>query len=200
MEHFYIIKLYNFIIQNSHKRGFTFIETLVAITVLLIAVVAPMSLAQDGILAARLAQDQIVAFYLGQEGVELVKNLRDNNRLNNAPLGQLSGAELSNCLVNDPEDENEAGCIVDVTRVNAGQFYTERCAGECPFIRLSDTAPHIYTYQTTGTTETKYNREVKVWYPTADINEAVVESEVTWLFGKGNVVKTYKVRDYLYNW
>lgn len=186
-------------ITYSRKQGFTFVETLVAITVLLIAVVAPMSLAQDGILAARLAQDQIVAFYLGQEGIEVVKNLRDNNRLANAAGGQLSGAELSNCNVTDPESAEE-GCIVDATRVTSGQFYTERCVGGCESIRLTDTAPYIYTYQNTGTSPTKYIREVKVWNPTADINEAAVEVTVEWEFGKSGIIKTYKVRDFLYNW
>lgn len=186
--------------KSSHcKSGFTFVETLVAITVLLVAVVAPMSLAQDGILAARLSQDQIVAFYLGQEGIEMVKNLRDNNRLSNAVGGQLSGAELANCTVSHPES-NERGCIIDATRVAAGQFYTERCLGECEAIRLTNTAPFLYSYNTTGTTATKYTREVKVWNPTTDLNEAAVEVTVSWEFGKSGITRTYKVRDYMYNW
>lgn len=174
-------------------------ETLVAITVLLVAVVAPMSLAQDGIIAARLAQDQIVAFYLGQEGIEIVKNLRDNNRLDNAPGGQISGAELSNCAVTGP-DSGELGCIVDATQVTSGQFFTERCLGTCEPIQISQTAPYVYSYQPTGTTPTKYTREVKVWNPTADINEAAVEVTVSWEFGKSGIIRTYKVRDYMYNW
>ena len=50
-------------LEQKGKQGFTFVETMVAISVLLIAVVAPMSLAQEGVVAAKLAQDQIVAFY-----------------------------------------------------------------------------------------------------------------------------------------
>ena len=186
-------------VPSIRKQGFTFVETLVAITVLLVAIVAPMSLAQDGIVAARLAQDQIVAFYLGQEGIEVVKNLRDNNRLINAAGGQLSGAELSNCTVSDPESAEE-GCIVDASQAPGGQFYTERCSGGCEPIRLRDATPRMYLYSTTGSVATKYTREVKVWNPTADINEAVVEVTVSWLFGKSGLIKTYKVRDYLYNW
>lgn len=186
--------------QKNTKQGFSFIETLVAITVLLIAVVAPMSLAQDGIIAAKLSQDQIVAFYLGQEGIEVIKNLRDNNRLTNAPE-QLFGPELSDCLVIDPNDPSEEGCIVDATRVSSGQFFTEECIIECEAIRLGEVGDaRAYTYQLAGTTETKYVRTVKVWYPDGNPDEAAVRVTVTWPFGKAGIVKTYQVQNYLYNW
>lgn len=184
------------------KSGFTFVETLVAITVLLVAVVAPMSLAQDGITASRLAQDQIVAFYLGQEGIEAVKNMRDHNRMTNDPDGQLgdsSSGNLSACIVTDPDSEE--GCIIDATRMPGdGTYWTESCSGGCEPIRMSDTAPYVYSYQTAGTSETKYTREIKVWYPTGDIKEAMVESTVTWPFNKSGEIKSYKVRNMLYNW
>jgi len=190
--------------QNTQaKKGFTFVETLVAITVLLVSVVAPMSLAQDGIVAAKLSQDQIVAFYLGQEGIEIVKNLRDNNRLANAP-GQLSGANLSNCVVSDPESASEYGCIVDGTRTPGGNFYTETCSGDCPPIRIDTVAgpggAKSYSYRSTGTTPTKFTRTVKVWYPSGDVNEAAVRVTVDWLFNKSGQIQTYQVQNYLYNW
>jgi prepilin-type N-terminal cleavage/methylation domain-containing protein len=138
---------------TAKHDGFTFIETLVAITVLLVAVVAPMSLASDGIIASRLAQDQIVAFYLGQEGVEAVKNMRDHNRLTNdgdGQLGNISSGNLSDCMVSDPDTDE--GCMVDVTRMtDTGTFWTQGCNGGCEPMRLSDTAPFVYSHQTTGT-------------------------------------------------
>ena len=187
---------------KSNKQGFTFIETLVAITVLLVAVVAPMSLAQDGIIAAKLAQDQIVAFYLGQEGVEIIKNLRDTNRLNNAPGGQMSGAALSNCIVNVATHETDDGCTVDATSAPDGEFETERCITQCDNLYLDIAAARtLYTQNPLGNLETKYRREVKVWYPDpTDTNEAVVEVVITWPFSRNGQPKTYKVKNYLYDW
>jgi Tfp pilus assembly protein PilV len=188
--------------MRGKHDGFTFVETLVAITVLLVAVVAPMSLANDGIVASKLAQDQIVAFYLAQEGVEAVKNMRDHNRLSNDASGQLgdsAGGNLSDCIVSDPDSEE--GCIIDTTQTDGtGTFWTQECSGGCEPLRIGDTDPYIYSHQNTGTSESKYTREVKVWYPTGDLNEAVVEAKITWRFERSGETKNYTVRNYLYNW
>ena len=187
-------------IPSRHKQGFTFVETLVAITILLVAVVAPMSLAQNGIVAARLAQDQIVAFYLAQEALEIVKNLRDNHRVGNEPGGQLDGSALQKCVVSG-SNAPEPGCIVDPHKIQEGQISTERCLGSCQAISLTTSPPLRYTYRVgLGVQATKYVRSVKVWYPdSSNPEEAVVEVVVTWPFGRGGL-KTYTVRNFLYDW
>lgn len=79
-------------------RGFSLIETIVAIAVLTIAMVAPMTLAERGLNASVYARDQVTAFYLAQEAIEYARNVRDNNNL----LGR-SGSDdwlrgLENCI------------------------------------------------------------------------------------------------------
>jgi len=67
--------------KNSAQRqeGFTIVETLVAITVLMIAIAGPLVVASKGLFGADVSKDQMVASYLGQESMEAVKNIRDNN-------------------------------------------------------------------------------------------------------------------------
>ncbi len=43
------------------------VEALISITILMISVAAPLNLASQGLMAANIAQRQIVAFYLAQD-------------------------------------------------------------------------------------------------------------------------------------
>jgi prepilin-type N-terminal cleavage/methylation domain-containing protein len=65
--------------NHTLQQGFTIIETLVAITILMISIAGPLTIAHKGLIAATYSRDQIVASYLAQDVVEYVKNIRDNN-------------------------------------------------------------------------------------------------------------------------
>lgn len=67
---------------KNKKGGFSLIETLVALTVLLVAVVGPISLIGDSLHKIYYAKDEIVAINFAQEGIELVRRVRDTNKLN----------------------------------------------------------------------------------------------------------------------
>jgi prepilin-type N-terminal cleavage/methylation domain-containing protein len=64
---------------KQRNSGFTLIETLVAITILMIAIVGPLTIAHRGLIAAVEAKDQMIASYLAQDAMEYIKNVRDNN-------------------------------------------------------------------------------------------------------------------------
>ena len=72
-----------FQIPNSNfqirTRGFTIVETLVAITVLMIAIAGPLVVASKGLFGALASKDQMIAAYLAQESMETIKNGRDNS-------------------------------------------------------------------------------------------------------------------------
>src|SRR4051812_26467647 len=69
------------------SAGFTLLETMVAVTLLSVAIVAPMSLTAQSLGSAYYARDEVTAFYLAQEGLEVVRNVRDNNILINSQGG-----------------------------------------------------------------------------------------------------------------
>ena len=190
--------------MNKHKKGFSIVETMVAITVLLIGVVAPMSLAADGVRAARLSQDQIVAFYLAQEGIELVKNKRDNNKISVTNQPQMAGME--DCLYDPLAGGSQRYCYIDPIDMSVSP-----CASDdCPALgRINDGVGtddfYLYTYQL-GAEETKYVRVISAWYVdpvTGDKtgtqqNEAIVEVTVRWPFVGG--AKEHTVRNVLTDW
>lgn len=60
------------------QRGFSFIEVLVAISILLVAIVGPMTIASDGLQISHLARERAVAVFLAQEGLEGVYYFQGN--------------------------------------------------------------------------------------------------------------------------
>ncbi len=72
------MKLFN---HYNHK-GFTLIETLFAILIFSASLVSLMAIAGRGIAAAHSAREQTTAHYLAQEGLEVVRNIRDTNMIN----------------------------------------------------------------------------------------------------------------------
>lgn len=67
--------------SKTKENGFTLVETLVAIAILLVIIVGPMSIAQKGIQNAFFAREQLTAVFLAQEAIEGVRELRDNNAI-----------------------------------------------------------------------------------------------------------------------
>lgn len=61
------------------QRAFTLIEALVAITILVIGVLGPLTIAGRGISEGFFARNQIAANYLAQEALELILNKRLTN-------------------------------------------------------------------------------------------------------------------------
>lgn len=61
------------------SRGFTLIETVIAFAVLLAAILGPVALVAFSIGNAYSSQNKLIAINLGQEGIELVRAIRENN-------------------------------------------------------------------------------------------------------------------------
>ncbi|MBI3632992.1 MAG: prepilin-type N-terminal cleavage/methylation domain-containing protein [Candidatus Vogelbacteria bacterium] len=69
--------------SQKTSGGFSLIETLVAISILMITIVGPLTLASKGVVFADYVKDEITGFYLAQEAIEAIKNIRDTNVQNN---------------------------------------------------------------------------------------------------------------------
>ena len=103
--------------QGHNHNGFTLIETLFAVLIFSAALVALMSIAGRGIAAANSAREQVVAHYLAQEGVEIVRNMRDRGEF----------ATIETCTESDP-------CQVVYNEMNSAPTL-QPCPGPCPSVK-----------------------------------------------------------------
>jgi len=87
---------------HRHRRssrhflmGFTLLESLVSIAILMVAMAAAFTIVPSGLAAGRYARNQITASSLAQEGMEVIRNRRDNGMYFNADGTQWLNNELS---------------------------------------------------------------------------------------------------------
>ena len=76
------------------QAGFTLIETLVAVSLLSVSIVAPMALTTQSLTAAYYARDQVTAFNLAQEGIEAIRAIRDGQILQISQNANATGIDL----------------------------------------------------------------------------------------------------------
>lgn len=65
-------------IHKSTEKGFTILETLVAITILVVSLTAPLTIVSQALRSSYYARDQVTAYFLAQEAVEFLRNKRDS--------------------------------------------------------------------------------------------------------------------------
>ena len=64
--------------QEAEQAGFTLLETLVAVAIFTLSILGIMSVLGSGISTTSYAKDKMAAAYLAQEGIECIRNTRDN--------------------------------------------------------------------------------------------------------------------------
>ncbi len=94
---FTLFKMSNGKIRKNTAGGFTLVETLVAITVLMIAIAGPLVVASKGLTAALYARDQMIGTFLAQESMEVIKNTRDNNLTSGSGWLAVGAANMVSC-------------------------------------------------------------------------------------------------------
>lgn len=98
------------------SRGFTLVETLIALSIFSLSVVSMLVVLSKGISDTDYAQNKIVATYLAQEGIETMRNMRDTYMLYSTPVG-VGWASLETKLAG-ASCETGSGCFYDDRNLN----------------------------------------------------------------------------------
>jgi Tfp pilus assembly protein PilV len=180
--------------------GFTLIETLVAVSLLTVAIVAPISLTAQALATAYYARDQVTAFYLAQEGIEIVRSVRDHNVLQNA-----LGTSVNLLDFNGQPLTSLSPFIVDTTKA-VSQAITY-CGSSDPASCLNyplRTDGTVYAYSS-GMPVSHFTRYVTVCYIQASgqCNSQTsdeIRVAVTVLWNTGSLKRTFTISEDMYRW
>jgi len=159
----------------QRERGFTLVEVLVAMVLLSTALVPVFMLASDSLRLTERIKNSLIGANLAQEGVEVVRALRDANWFQGVSFSQ----GLDGC---------DAGCVV---QYNSDTLNTALLPST-PL--LFDSATGLYQY-TTGTASI-FSRKITITQiPPSHMK---VVSEVSWM--NRSIPMTMKLEYYLFDW
>lgn len=167
-------------------RGFTLLETIVAISVLTVVILGPLAVATSVLSNSSFSSNQVIAYNLAEEGMELIINKRDSEIFADSSGGwnnfktqmQSGGCQTGN------------GCYIDVTNgaING-------CTGNCPLLRKNSTSG-VYSYNAADPV-TIFER--RIFIPAGGgTDEKKVTVTVTWQEKNGST-RSFNLERYVYN-
>lgn len=182
-----MINKYHASSQPSGRKGFTLLETLVAVFILMLAISGPLSIAYKGFSAVSVAKEQVVAFFLAQDAIEFIRFARDSNKLATSNWLTGSALNLTNCI-------SPNKCSFDSTSSAQPAICS---SGVCAILKY-DSATGKYQY-TTGV-NTIYTRTVSILPVNGGVtSEAIASTTVSWK-GAGNITRSATIFENIYDW
>ncbi|MCK4539938.1 prepilin-type N-terminal cleavage/methylation domain-containing protein [Candidatus Parcubacteria bacterium] len=177
--------------NKINNKGFSLLEASIVMGVVSIGVLGVFSLVLQNIQAQKVSKNILVASMLAQEGLELARNIRDDNWIANPVV------DWDSYIKGWADDDFS----VDYTMT----FKDANGIGDAKAELYKDSANNFYTHTTTGgNTKTMYSRLIDVTGVDASdpfdgiIDYYKVKSHVQWR--DGDVLKDYIAETYLYNW
>lgn len=171
------------------ENGFSLIEMLVALAVLMAALTGATTLAQASLRTASIFKSDVTAAMLAQEGVELVRYQRDTNRINTAfwMAGLEPGAPCGTAN----------GCIAQVATSNGSVVFTECPVAGCSRLRF-DPNTNLYSYEagSVNAYESNFRRTIRIIDIATDEVRVIVTVQWQNIFGS----KSFSVEDNLRDW
>jgi prepilin-type N-terminal cleavage/methylation domain-containing protein len=172
----------------NKPKGFTLIETMVAVFLLATAIAGPITIAAKAVISTTVARNQIVAFFLAQDGVEYVRYKRDSNKL--AKVGWTTG--LGSCT----STTGATLCTVDSVTDTVAACTSNICSN-----LYYDATAGSYGYDVSKA-PTIFKRTVSIKNDPSGTTpyEALVTVTVSWSDVAGVVHAPAVVREYIYDW
>jgi prepilin-type N-terminal cleavage/methylation domain-containing protein len=190
-----------------NQSGFSLVETLVAITILLIVITGPLTLVSNSARSTNFANDQVMANFLAQEGLELSQAARDNQQIPTF-ASSYSGADgaawntfanpsglYQNCF-------SANGCGLDQDTDAAGTLNVSNCLSTGTGCRLysnanpTERAQYTHDSNSGANSPTRYTRVIRM---TNGSGQVEIVSRVTWRSDGQRAQQVVETVTYLFN-
>jgi len=186
------------------QSGFSLVEVLVAITILLLVVVGPMSIITQSNNSSAFATEQAQAFFFAQEGIELVQKARDDLLLEyfsnefagtatgTPPFVQL-GSSYNRCF------NAVTGCGLSIN--NSANLVMNDCTVDGTSCRLYEqpASSRLRYTHASNSNATPYIRVIKLRRIGSDNDQLEVTSTVTWRTGSLIASQEVVLTSYLFD-
>lgn len=185
--------------KQENKRGFTLVETLVALFIFSISIMAVMTVFSQGISNTNYAKSKMTAEYLSQEGIEYIRNMRDTYVLYAADKTSAWGEFTGKLFSQENRCENGCGFDSDESLLNTGQLSFIKdirmfpCDNKCQNFSYNSATGQ---FDFSGDASTTFARTIRV--NKIDDNNLKITSEVT--FSAGSSTGTVSLSEDLSNW
>jgi type II secretory pathway pseudopilin PulG len=175
-------------LDSTRSAGFTLVETIIAIAILVTAVGGVLSSVSRSISAGSVATNQMTAIYLAQEAIEAARWVRDSKKVAGSGGSWLQG--ISQCL--------GSGCSVDVSDWVAGPDLQSGCSQGDACSRLQrHSASGLYGHQSgAGWNDTVFLRHLLL--ESVESHEQRLTATVTWT--QRGTTRNIVLRENIFDW
>jgi len=183
----------------KNNKGFTIIELIITIFILSVAIIGVYNAFATMVVLTSNASNRLMAAYLAQEGMEVVRNIRDTNWLKIAE-GSDPDVEWTDGLLDC--SAGDGGCQADYKTDGTTFSPLISYGGDGDYLRIDSNG--FYSYSTG--TDTKFKRKIIITPPSISNNYIMnVSVQVIWrekstILNPAGEEGSITTEEDLYNW
>lgn len=185
--------------QKHNEYGFTLVEVLISLLIFTVAITGVITVASQGSLNVNNAKNRVAATFLADEGIELVRAMRDTSVVRAVARGRTESEGWDDfALAHGSGTPCSTACDIDSTNTASSDPFPDNVVNVQPcttFCLLNETSTGYYTSFDAGTPSI-FSRQVII--DTSITDEAKVTSTVKWK--EGLTTRSVTQTETLFNW
>jgi type II secretory pathway pseudopilin PulG len=170
-----------------NQKGFTIIELLIIITVLSFGILGVYNAFYPAVALTREMSSRLTATYLAQEGIEVVRSIRDSNIVKKSSDQKMTFASLL--------DQCSVGCQLDYKTGTLFEASADRLQAFDPGLLLRQDVDGFYSYS--DGVKTPFSRKVTI---SQSSGKDTLRAQVVVSWSENGKLRSVSKEAYFYNW